>query len=187
MGVGSDEATDLLQSDNEDIGRIETIVVGAAGQPSGDMEVVVAIRPRGNQNMLWITWTADSGVKETLFSEDDWNVQKKHNPAAKLMEDRIRFVPYGTKQALPLLGKTKVTLQCEAGKRIITMVYVMAGQTKNLLGNRAAVALGILTLKPKGKGPDQSQETFKLVHQPVRTNPAHYDSRHPLPSMRARG
>ena len=75
--------------------------------------------------MLWTTWTADSGVKETLFSEDDWNFQKKHNPAAKLMKDRTRIVPYGTKWALPLLGKAKVTLQCEAGKRINTTVYVM--------------------------------------------------------------
>ena len=58
----------------------------------------------------------------------------------------------------------------------------MAGQTENLLGKRAAVALRILTLKPKGKGPDQSQETFNLVHQPGRTNPADYNSRHPLPS-----
>ena len=41
------------------------------------------------------------------------------------------------------------------------MVYVMAGQTENLLGDRYAVALGILTIKPKGDRP--SQETVETT------------------------
>ena len=59
-----------------------------------------------------------------------------------------------------VLGKAKVMLQCEAGKRIYTTVYVMA-ETENLLGERDAVALGILTIKPKGDRP--SQETVETT------------------------
>ena len=98
----------------------------------------------------WTVWTADSGVKKTLLSEEDWKYVKKHNPAAKLKKNCTRFVPYGTKQSLPVLGKARVMLQCEEGMRTYTTVYVVQGQTENLLGERDAVALGILAIRPKG-------------------------------------
>ena len=66
------------------------------------------------------------------------------------MKDGTRFVPYSTKKTLSVLGKSRVMLQCEEGMRIYTTVYVVAGQTENLLGERNAVALGILTIKQKG-------------------------------------
>ena len=46
----------------------------------------------------------------------------KHNKLAMQSKNYIKFVPYGTKQALPVLGKAKVQLQCEEGKRIFTTV-----------------------------------------------------------------
>jgi hypothetical protein len=74
---------------------------------------------------------------------------KKHNPTARLKKNGIRFVPYGTKQSLPVLGKERVMLQCEEG------MYLVAGQTENLLGERDAVALGILAIRPRGARPNQ--------------------------------
>ena len=41
--------------------------------------------------------------------------------------------------------------------RIYTTVYVVAGQTENLLGERDAVALGILSIKPRGIKPNQER------------------------------
>ena len=85
---------------------------------------------------------------------------KKHNTTAKLKKNRIRFVLYGTKQTLPMLGRAKVTLQCEEGKKVNTTVYVVAGQIENLLGERDSVALGILKIKPRGDKPSQERVRY---------------------------
>ena len=82
------------------------------GTSNTDVEVVVGIRPTTCLKQIWIQWTADSGVKTTLRLETGWKEMKKHNMAAKLNKNCIMFVPYGTKQTLPMLGKTKVQLQC---------------------------------------------------------------------------
>ena len=84
--------------------------------------VEVGIRPGKCFKQIWTQWTADSGVKRTLLSEEDWKFMSKHNKSAMLTKNCIKFVPYGTKQALPVLGKAKVQLQCEEGKRIFTTV-----------------------------------------------------------------
>ena len=55
--------------------------LGAAGQPGEDVVVRVGVRPRGTRMKAWTDWTADSGVKKTLLSEDDWDYVKKYNPA----------------------------------------------------------------------------------------------------------
>ena len=99
----------------------------------------------------------------TLLSEDDWDYVQKYNPAAKLRKNCTRFVPYGTNRALPVLGKARVMLQCEEGMRIYTTVYVVAGQTENLLGERDVVALGILSIKPgEGWEHHDCQECLKM-------------------------
>ena len=54
-----------------------------------------------------------------------------------------------------MLGKARVMLQCEEGMRTYTTVYVVQGQTENLLGERDAVALGILAIRPKGSKANQ--------------------------------
>ena len=64
------------------------------------------------------------------------------------MKNYTRFVPYCTKKTLPVLGKSRVVLQYEEGIRIYTTLYLVAGQTENLLGERDAVALGILVIRP---------------------------------------
>ena len=116
----SEESSDQDETDTETIGRIETITVAATGQPSDDVVVKVGVRPRGTRMKVWTQWTADSGVKKTLLSEDDWGYLKEHNPTAKLKKNTIRFVPYGTKQSLPVRGKARVMLQCEEGMRVYT-------------------------------------------------------------------
>ena len=82
----------------------------------------LGIRPRKCFKQIWTQWTADSGEKRTLLSEEDWKFMSKHNKSAMLSKNCIKFVPYGTEQALPVLGKAKVQLQCEEGKRIFTTV-----------------------------------------------------------------
>jgi hypothetical protein len=54
------------ESDTDTIGRINSIMVGAAGSSSTDVEVKVGIRPRKCLKQTWTQWTADSGVKRTL-------------------------------------------------------------------------------------------------------------------------
>ena len=132
----------------------------------------MGIRLRKCLNQIWTQWTADSGVKRTLLSEEDWKFMRKHNKSAKLTKNCIKFVPYGTKQALPVLGKAKVQLQCEEGKRIYTTVYVVGGQQENLLGERDAVALGIITIKPRGDQPSKSVETVGNIHNVKKGDPA---------------
>ena len=56
------------------------------------------------------------------MSEEDWKFMSKHNKSAMLTKNCIKFLTYGTKRALPVLGKAKVQLQCEEGKRIFTTV-----------------------------------------------------------------
>ena len=85
-----------------------------------------------------------------MLSEEDWNFMSMQDKSASLTLNCIKFVPYGTKQALPVLGKAKVQLQCEEGKHIYTMVYGVAGQQENLVRERDAVILGIITIKPRG-------------------------------------
>ena len=45
----SEESSDQDETDTETIGRIETITVGAAGQPSDEVVVRVGVRPRGTR------------------------------------------------------------------------------------------------------------------------------------------
>ena len=53
---------------------------------------------------------------------------EKENPSAKLKKNKINFVPYGTKISLPIMGKAKMVLKCEAGKKVNSTVYVVEGQ-----------------------------------------------------------
>ena len=54
-------------------------------------------------------------------------------------------------------------LQCQEGKRIYTTVYVVNSRTENLMGERDAVALGIITIRPKGDKPNK--ETVANITQ----------------------
>ena len=61
---------------------MKTVRIRAAGD---DVVVKMAARPSGGRRKICTEWMADSGVKKTLLSEDDWEFMKKHNPAAKLI------------------------------------------------------------------------------------------------------
>ena len=47
----------------------------------------VAARPCGGRRKIWTEWKADSGVKKTLLSEEDWEFMKKHITAAKIIPE----------------------------------------------------------------------------------------------------
>ena len=129
----TEEVSDQQDSDTNTIGRIGTIGVGAAGQAGDDVVVNVGVRARGTHRKVWTEWTADSGVKKTLLSEDDWDYVKKYNPAAKLRKNCTRFVPYGTNQALPVLGKARVMQDFGLGHLLAILTMAVGG-----LGLRAA-------------------------------------------------
>ena len=96
----------------------------------------------------------DSGVHKTLLSEKDWRTVKKQIPgggAVKLKVNRTKFKPFGTSLSLPILGRTKCKLRAKAGKEVLTMVYVVAGETESLLGLKDGESLGIIKIKPEGE------------------------------------
>ena len=70
-------------------------------------------------------------------------------------QNRTRFVPYGPETSLPIIGKAKVVLQCQAGKKISTTVYVVKGQSESLLGKSDGKALSIINIQPKGREPSR--------------------------------
>ena len=41
-----------------------------------DVVVEVGIKPQGSCMKVWTQWKADSGVKKTLLSEEDWRYMK---------------------------------------------------------------------------------------------------------------
>ena len=94
----------------------------------------------------------DSGVRKTLISELIWKkMQKKEvGQSLKLKKCNTKFRPYGTREYLPVMGRSKCKMQAEAGATINTMVYVLKGQEQPLLGLADAKRLGILTMDMKG-------------------------------------
>ena len=93
--------------------------------------VTVQVRPRKGGHKTKVRWIADSGVRKTLISQEDWERIKKKNSAVKLRRNQIKFVPYGTKMSLPIMGKAKVVLKCAAGKEVkSTAVRESAWETR---------------------------------------------------------
>ena len=97
----------------------------------------------------------DTGVNRTLIAEEMWLQLKpgKGLRKPKLKKARKRFIPYGTNQRLVCLGRSKVSLEVEAGARITTIAYVMRGtDSESLLGRVDAKKLGVVSIDLKGAG-----------------------------------
>ena len=50
----------------------------------------------------------DTGVRRTIINMKDW---RKVGAGAKIRPTTLKFFPYSTRQFLPILGRTKLTLQ----------------------------------------------------------------------------
>ena len=148
----SEDESDSDESEAESIHRIVT-VRATQGPDSGekDLKVKVTVKPRRGGDKQEVVWTADTGVLRTLLAERDWDKLKKKNENMQLKKAKTVFRPYGTQYSLPVLGKAKVKLQCVAGAKSKSMVYVVKGQKESLLGRVDSEKLGIVTIKRKGE------------------------------------
>ena len=76
---------------------------------------------------------------------------KQINQNLKLRRAKTVFRPYGTKYSLPVMGKMKVRLQCKAGAKSKSTMYVVRGKQESLLGRVDCEKLGIITIKREGE------------------------------------
>ena len=99
----------------------------------------------------------NSGVNKTLLSEKDWKKVKavRGERPPKLKKNAIKFVPFGTKINLPILGRTRCKLRAVNGASVKTLVYVVEGQKQSLMGLKDGEALGIIKIDPKGASEDK--------------------------------
>ena len=118
-----------------------------------------------------VSLLVDSGVRKTLISELVWRkIQKKEGGQnLKLKKCNTKFRPYGTREYLPVLGRSKCKMQAEAGATIHTMIYVVKGQEQPLLGRGDAQRLGILKMDMKGaaRKADIVARLEKVTKQPA--------------------
>ena len=146
-------AEDTDGSDTDSIGRV-TEVVRAAGEKSRATDLKFTVLDHGRKAKdVKIQLLIDSGVHKTLLSEEHWSLVKAspNTRPPKLKKNKVRFVPFGTKQNLPILGRTKCTLQAKGGACTTTIVYVVKGAKESLLGLRDGEALGIIKIQPEGE------------------------------------
>ena len=71
-----------------------------------------------------------------------------------LKKNTVIFKPYGTRFRLPILGRSKVKMENQNGKKIKTMVYVVKGKSECLLGRKDGINLWIITINEKGAAPE---------------------------------
>ena len=150
----SDDETSTSGSASS-INRVEMVGAARGSHGTEEAQVKVHIRPREGKHSQEVEWTADSGVGRSLISERDWEKVKETNAGIKLDRNDITFKPYSTDKKVPVKGKAKVVLRCEAGKKIKTTVYIVQGEKESLLGKKDAEALGIISLYPKGSQPER--------------------------------
>ena len=129
-------------------------MVRAAGEISRatDLNITVLDQSRKAKDVK-VQFLIDSGVHKTLLSEEHWS-QVKASPNTrppKLKKNKVKFVPFGTKLNLAILGRTKCTLHAKGGACITTIVYVVKGTKESLLGLRDGKALGIIKIQPEGE------------------------------------
>jgi hypothetical protein len=94
-----------------------------------------------------VKFLVDSGADSTMVSEKDWKTM-----GTKLKRCTKEFKVYGSRSKMvPILGRTKCILQAAGGAVVRTMVYVVKGETKSLLGLKDGKDLGILSIRPEGR------------------------------------
>lgn len=105
----SEEDTESGETDSDSVPRLkesssgETVAAAKETEPQDPM-VEVGARPRQGAQYKQVKWLADSGVRKTLMAEADWRKMAATNPKAKLVRNKIRFTPYGTKVNLEVIG-----------------------------------------------------------------------------------
>ena len=99
------------------------------GMRSADTEVyselkIIAVDKGVPSQQARVKLLVDSGVKKTLLSEADWKKikEKAGNRPPKLKICKTKFRPFGTDIHLPILRRSKCTLQAAAGAEIRTIV-----------------------------------------------------------------
>ena len=80
------------------------------------------------------------------------------SPEMKLRKNKVRFTPYASDEALPIMGKVKLVLKNLNQKKVKCMVYVVKGGKECLLGRRDGEALGVINIHPRGHTPEESPD-----------------------------
>ena len=138
--VKSDSELEDTTSEAESVGRVEEEQVRSSQMGQAEEEkaqVKVTIIDHGRRAPAKkVEFLVDSGVRKTLICELIWKkMQKKEvGQSLKLKKCNTKFRPYGTREYLPVMGRSKCKMQAEAGATINTMVYVVKGQEQPLLG-----------------------------------------------------
>ena len=141
-------------SDSEEVGRMVEVVRAAGEKQTQDPELMVYLKPRRGGQKTPISWLADSGVTRSIISETSWEKLRQENPQMVLKKNTVIFRPYGTKVRLPIVGRSKVKMENQNGKKVKTMVYVVKGKSECLLGRKDGINLGIITINEKGAAPE---------------------------------
>ena len=175
----TDSADEETNSDEETSNRVtetgrENLVNAAQErkqkQVHACMKVVVLDKNRPSRE-THMKMLIDSGVHKTLVSEEDWKKvkRKKGEARIKLKICKTKFKPFGTDYHLPILGRTKCTLEAAGGAKIKTIVYVVEGECQSLLGLRDSEKLGIIKIDPEGAVKEeqviQLSQSKKLIHE----------------------
>ena len=154
--VGSEQEQDTTDSEVESINRVTEERVCASKTEQGSEElakVEMVMIDRGRQSSAKkVKLLVDSGVKKTLINEEIWKKMRKKagGQDLKLKKCETKFRPYGTKEYLPVMGRSKCRMKAEAGATIHSMVYVIRGIEQPLLGKRDAQRMGIIQMNMKG-------------------------------------
>ena len=158
-------------SEAESVGRVEELV-RASQEDKAQEEVArvkVTVKDKGTlAQTTQVKFLVDSGVNKTLISEKVWNVirDRSGQKAPGLKRCTTQFRPYGTKQYLPILGRSKCILQAQAGYSIQSMVYVVRGEEQCLLGKEDAKKLGIIDLNMQGR--PKTEDTVNRVQKVIK-------------------
>ena len=139
--VESQSETDDTDSEVENVDRVERKKEKFA---SLSATLVDHGRQGKSKNVKFLV---DSGADKTMMSEKDWKTM-----GTKLKRCTTEFRVYGSRSKMvPILGRSKCILQAAGGAVVRTMVYVVRGESKSLLGLQDGKALGILSIWPEGR------------------------------------
>ena len=123
------------------IDSLQTLPVNSLSEAASYTTVVVKF------NDTPIKLNVDSQCSKTIIPKANYTADM-----GTLEKSNIRFKPYGTNHTLRTLGAARTTITAAGGATTDTEIYVVEGetQTKPLLGEIDARALGILNINKTG-------------------------------------
>ena len=86
----------------------------------------------------------------------------------RLKKTKRKFVPFGKKEELTCLGRSKVKLRAVAGATIRSMVYVIRDVEESLMGRLDALRLGLVTVRKEGA---QEEQVARVDQQTKKSDP----------------